>query len=276
MQYSGQVKIRLIDTHCHLCHGRLQAQLDAVMDRARTAGVIAVICAAGDINESKAALGLARQRGEVYCIAGVHPHDAKDAPADYLERIRQLASDPRNVAIGEIGLDYHYNYSPPDAQRRVFAEQLELAHSLGKRIILHTREAFEDTLGIICESPADGSNVVFHSCTADPADVRRALDLGAMISFSGIVTFAKSDNLRESARLVPLERLLIETDGPFLSPIPVRKMRTNEPANLAHIAKYLSELYHIPLEQLAEQTTANAIRFFALDASGKTIGSGAD
>ncbi len=257
--------MKLIDTHCHLCHGRLRPQVDAVLDRARQAGVVAIICAAADLQESTAAIGLAHQRPDVYCIAGVHPHEAQEVPDDYLARIERMASDPRNVAIGEIGLDYHYNYSPPAEQKRVFAAQLELAVRLSKRIVIHTREAFDDTMAIMAESGAAGENVVFHSCTAGPAEVRQALDFGATISFSGIVTFAKADELRQSARLVPLDRLLIETDAPFLSPKPVRKMRTNEPANVAHVAAALAELFDMAPEQLAEQTTANAVRFFGLD-----------
>ncbi len=260
--------MKLIDTHCHLCHGRLRPQVDDVLNRARAAGVVAMICAAGDLPESAAALGLGRREPDVYSIAGVHPHDAREAPPDYLDRVEQLAADPKNVAIGEIGLDYHHDYSPRDDQRRVFAEQLELGRRIAKTIVVHTRDAFDDTLRILAESGVAGEKVVFHSWTGEEADLRRALDIGATISFSGIVTFKKTAALRESARLVPPDRLLIETDAPFLSPVPVRKMRTNEPANVAHVAACLGELLACGTEQLAERTTANAVRFFGLDIAG--------
>jgi len=258
--------MKLIDSHCHLCHGRLRGQIDDVLVRARCAGVVAAICATGDLEESAAATELANNHAGIYCTAGIHPHDAKDAPRDYLQRVRTFAEDPRNVAIGEIGLDYHYCYSPPHDQRRVFSEQLELAIRLGKKIVIHTREALDDTIGILSEADAPGENIVFHSCSEPPGGVRRILETGAMVSFSGIVTFTKAAELREAAKLVPRCRLLIETDAPFLSPVPVRKMRTNEPANVVHVATCLGALHGLRGEELAELTTANAVSFFALPA----------
>jgi len=254
----------LIDTHCHLTHGRLRGDLPGVLRRARQAGLVAMICAAGDLDEARSALDLAHSEADVYCLAGVHPHEAKDAPGDYQARIEQLAADPKNVAVGEIGLDYHYDFSPRQAQRRVFAEQLDLARRLGRRVVVHTREALEDTLAIIRASGIDAQRLVFHSCTEDSAGVRRLLDTGAMVSFSGIVTFAGTDYLRQAARLVPDERLLIETDSPYLSPEPVRKMKTNEPANVAHVCVCLASVRGVTPEAQAELPTANARRFFAL------------
>jgi TatD DNase family protein len=166
--------------------------------------------------------------------------------------------------VGEIGLDYHYDFSPRQAQRRVFTEQLDLARRLGRRVVVHTREALEDTLAILRASGIDARHLVFHSCTEDSAGVRRVLDTGAMVSFSGIVTFAGTDYLRQAARLAPDERLLIETDSPYLSPEPVRKMKTNEPANVAHVCACLASVRGVSPEALAELTTANARRFFAL------------
>jgi TatD DNase family protein len=285
--------MQLIDTHCHLAHGRLLADVQAVLARGRTAGLAAFICAAADIAESRAALGLAHREKDVFCTAGVHPHEAKscgqsegedegkmpsphpagETPAiheggtpspHYLRQIEQLCADGRNVAIGEIGLDYHYDFSPRPDQRRVFAEQLDLARRLGKPVVVHTREAFDDTLAIIAESGLDGRRIVFHSFTETPGRARLALDLGATLSFSGIVTFAKSTDLQQAAALVPADRLLVETDAPYLSPEPVRKLRTNEPANVLHVANFLARLRNISPQELAQQTTANALRFFAL------------
>ena len=258
-------EMELIDTHCHLAHGRLRRGLSEALQRSREAGVIAVICAVGDLQEAKAALGLARRHGGIHCMAGVHPHDAKDADEGYLPCLEALAAEHENVAIGEIGLDYHYSFSPPDVQRRVFAEQLDLAGRLGKPIVLHTREAFDDTLAILKDCGVDGRQVVFHSWTEGPQQTRKALDLGSTISFSGIVTFKQTGELRESGRLVPDDRLLIETDAPYLSPEPVRKMKTNEPANVVHVAACLAAVRDTTVDRIAELTTANARRFFHLD-----------
>ena len=232
--------------------------------RARAAGVGAVICAAGDLVESRANLGLAHREKDVFALAGVHPHEAKDAQEGYLSQLEELAADARNVGIGEIGLDYHYDFSPRDAQRRVFGEQLDLARRLGKNVVVHTREAFEDTLALIAANGVEGRRIVFHSFTENVAAARRALDLGATISFSGIVTFARSDELRQAALLVPADRMLVETDAPYLSPEPVRKMKTNEPANVLHVATFLAHLRGVAIDELARQTTENAKRFFDL------------
>ena len=217
------------------------------------------------MHESRVAAALAGKHPGVYCLAGVHPHEAGNVTGpEGLVVVERLAAHERNVAVGEIGLDYHHDFSPREDQRRVFAEQLALAARLGKPVVIHTREALADTLAILTESAVDPSRVVFHSCTQDPEGMRRLLDLGATISFSGIVTFRKTDDLRRAAVLVPDERILIETDAPFLAPEPVRKQKTNEPANVAHVAACLAGVRKVSPERLAEQTTANAVRFFGL------------
>ncbi len=257
--------LRLIDTHCHLAHGRLRQDVAGVLQRAQAAGVVACICAGANLHESKLGLTLARKSEQVFFTAGVHPHDAKDADEGYLDQIAHLAAEAKNVAIGEIGLDYHYDFSPRPVQQRVFAEQLQLAKRLGKPVVIHTREAFDDTAVILRDSGVQGARVVFHSFTEGPSRGREVLDCGAMISFSGIVTFAKSELLRQTASLVPDDRILVETDAPFLAPEPVRKMRTNEPANVAHVAAHLAHVRKTAPEAFAELATANAARFFALD-----------
>lgn len=254
----------LIDSHCHLTHGRLRPQFLAVLERARAVGVNRVICAAGDLIEARAALLLARKQEGVFSLAGVHPHDAKSAGADLAESLRGLLADPNCVALGEIGLDYHYNYSPPETQREVFAAQLDLAGELDCPVVVHTREAFDDTISALSASGVRGERVLLHSFTEGPDAARRALDLGATISFSGIVTFHAAEDVRQSARLVPADRILIETDGPFLSPEPVRRMKVNEPANVVHVLRLLAEVRGEPVESLAEATTRNAERFFRL------------
>lgn len=257
--------MKLIDTHCHLCHGRLRQDSAAAIQRAVEAGVVAIICAASDLAESKAALGIAREYPQVSCLAGVHPHDAKTVNDESLRQIGDLVDKDENVALGEIGLDYHYDFSPREDQQRVFAAQLELAHRRGKKVVIHTREALDDTLAILAESGFDATRAAFHSVTADVEGVRRMLETGAMVSFSGIVTFKKTDDLRRAAALVPADRLMVETDAPFLSPEPVRKMKTNEPANVVHVARCLAGVRGASEEQLAEQTTANAAGFFGIE-----------
>jgi TatD DNase family protein len=216
------------------------------------------------MDESKAALGLALRHSDIFCTAGIHPHEAKDVGPEYLEQIEQLAANERNVAIGEIGLDYHYDFSPRPDQQRVFAQQLDLARRMDKPIVIHTREAFDDTLSILAQSGVDGRRIVFHSFTENRHCTSRALDLGAMISFSGIVTFAKSQELQQAALLVPADRTLVETDAPYLSPEPMRKMKTNEPVNVSHVADFLARLRGVSADDLADQTTDNARRFFSL------------
>ncbi len=257
--------MRVVDTHCHLTHGRLRNQLAAVLAGAGEAGVAAMITATSGVADSAAAAALADRHEGVYCTAGVHPHDAKDVESDYLQRIAELAGRACNVAIGEIGLDYHYDFSPRDDQRRVFAELLEVAARLDKPVVIHTREAFEDTMAILADGPVVGERVVFHSYTGDDLEVRRVLEIGAQVGFSGIATFHSADGIRRAVALVPADRIFIETDAPFLSPEPVRKIKTNTPANVVHVCRRLADVRGVTPEALAEQTTANAIRFFGLD-----------
>lgn len=261
------MSLTLIDTHCHLTDGRLVGQIEPVLARARSAGVAAVVCAASDVADSVAAAELADRHEMVFATAGVHPHDAKTAGEDYLRQVERLAGRAGNVAVGEVGLDYHYDLSPRQLQRRVLAEQLELAGRLGKPVVLHTREALDETLAILAEAGLPGERIVFHSFTGGPGEVRRVIDLGAFVSFSGIATFKKSADIRAAAALVSDDRILAETDAPYLSPEPVRKMQVNEPANVAHVLRCLAAARKVATEALAEATTANARRFFGLDTS---------
>lgn len=256
--------MNLFDTHCHLTHHRLRDDLDGVLARARQAGVRGIVCAASDLDEAAASRQLAHAHADLYFLAGIHPHEARNAPADYLQRLEAFSGDARCVGLGEIGLDYHYDFSPRDVQRRVLAEQLALAGRLGRKVVVHTREAFDETLAILRDSPVAPDHVLLHSCTEGVDHVRRALDWGVFISFSGIVTFKNAQDLREAARIVPRERMLVETDGPFLSPEPVRAMRNNEPANVAHVVARLAGTIGLDAEALAQQTTDNARRFFGI------------
>jgi len=257
--------MRLIDTHCHLSHRRLHGQVDAVLARARAAGLVGVIAATATVADTRASAQLAAEHSGVWHTAGIHPHDAKDATDAALADVERLAGGGRCVAVGEIGLDYHYDYSPRDMQRRAFAAQLALAARLGKPVVVHTREAFADTLAVLAEAGVAGERLVFHSFTGPPAETRQVLDLGATVSFSGIATFAKAEEIRQSVRVVPADRILVETDAPFLSPEPVRKIKTNEPAHVAHVARRLAQVRDVEADAFAEQTTANAQRIFGID-----------
>lgn len=259
---------KLIDTHCHLTHGRLRNQLADVLARAADAGVRRMVCAAGDLDESRAAARLADQHEGLTFLAGVHPHEAAGVEGDYLADLDELLARPRCAAIGEIGLDYHYDFSPREDQRRVFAQQLDLAARLGLAVVIHTREAFDDTLSLLGESAVLPGRVIFHSFTGDDDQARRGLDYGAALSFSGIVTFKKADDVRAAARLVPTDRMLIETDAPYLSPEPVRRVKTNEPAHVAHVGRFLADLRGMAFDDFAEQTWTNAERLLPAVAGG--------
>lgn len=254
-----------IDSHCHLTHARLRGRLAEVLSRAAEAGVDRMICPGSDVADSAAAAEIAQQCGNVFFAAGIQPGGAGSVGADYLTRLEELAGREKNVALGEIGLDYHYDFSPRDAQRRVFAEQLALAKRLGKPVIVHTREALEDTLAVLKASLFDAALAVFHSFTGDAAQVRRVLETGACVSYSGIATFRHAEGIRAGVRLVPEDRLMLETDAPYLSPEPVRGMKTNEPANVVHVAACLAAVRGLSPERLGELTRANAARFFRLD-----------
>jgi len=258
------VTVSYIDAHCHLAHPRLASDLEAVLSRAKQAAVEVIICAAGNLQESRQAARLSERYPNVYCLAGVHPHDARLASEGYLHELQALAGHPRCVAIGEIGLDYHYDFSPRDVQRRIFGQQLELAGRLGKPVVVHSREAFDETLAILADSNVPPARVVLHSFTEGPDAARRAMELGMAVSFSGIVTFHRASPLREAARLAADDRLLTETDAPYLSPEPVRKMKTNEPANVAHVAALLARVRNVPLADMAQQVRLNARRLFGV------------
>ncbi len=257
----------LIDTHCHLSHKRFGGDVSGVLARGADAGLVGYICAAGNLEESRSALTISQNHAaqNVYCTAGVHPHDAVNVSAEVLCEVEELLKQNRCVALGEIGLDYHYDYSPRDHQRRAFAEQLEIILSTDLPVVIHTREAFDETLAILAESGIEGSRVLFHSFTSGPAEAERALEIGASISYSGIATFKSADDIRQAVAITPADRIMIETDAPYLSPEPVRKVRTNEPANVAHVATRLAELCGMTVEQFATKTTENAIKFFKLD-----------
>jgi TatD DNase family protein len=252
----------LIDSHCHLADDVFAADLEAVVGRARSAGLerALVILAAGDAKEAAQARRLEELWPDVRFAIGVHPHQAHEfsgEPAAAVDVVRrQFTETPRARAIGEIGLDYHYDFSPRDVQQRVFRSQVALARELRRPIVIHTREADDDTVTILKEEGRGDITGVLHCFTGGPSLARAGLDLGFYPSLSGIVTFPRSADLRETLRAVPLDRALIETDSPFLAPPPHRGKR-NEPAYVARVADTLAALHGISVEDACRSTVAN-------------------
>jgi TatD DNase family protein len=256
----------LIDSHAHLEMEAFDEDREEVLERARRAGVHTVLTL-GMIDEKRSyerALPLVESRDYLHTAVGVHPHDAKGFDAFGGEALlRRLASTPRLVAIGEIGLDYHYNLSEPETQREVFRRQIRVARELELPVIVHHRDAPSDLATILEEEQARDVGGILHSFTADADTARRAMDAGFLISFSGILTFKNAGPLRDVAREIPLERLLVESDCPYLAPVPHRGKR-NEPAFVPDTARVLAELKGLPLEDLERALDDNFFRFFRL------------
>jgi TatD DNase family protein len=259
----------LIDSHCHIDGPQFNEDRDAVVERAAAAGLAAMLCVGtGDprTGEIDRAVAVAESYAAVYASVGVHPHDAK-LYDDKAERrlINLVRSSKKVIAWGEIGLDFYYDNSPRDVQESVFRRQINAAAELELPIIIHSRDADDETVSILTEEcgGADFRGGIMHCFAGTPSMAERLMAIGFMISFAGNVTFKKAENLREAARAVPLDRLLIETDCPFLTPVPLRGKR-NEPAYVAHTAAFLAELHGVETDVIAEHTTRNFLNFFKL------------
>jgi TatD DNase family protein len=252
----------LTDSHCHLDAEKFAHDLDAVLDRAAQAGVTRMLSiGTGDgPPELDRAIRLADRYGQICASVGVHPHDALKVTSKTFDDLRVLAQHSKVVAFGEIGLDYHYDFSPRDVQREVFIEQLKLARDLGLPIIIHTREAWKDTMSLLREH-WQGAGVM-HCFTGDVAQAEEALALGFHLAFGGVLTFRTAENVRAAARITPADRLLVETDAPYLAPIPWRGKR-NEPAFMAVTARKLAEVRGNTPDDIASITTHNFDKLFA-------------
>jgi TatD DNase family protein len=253
---------RLVDSHCHLDDEKFDPDREQVIERALAAGV-ELMMAIGTGGELDVAIRQAERYPFIYATIGVHPHDAAKATPETFARLRDLAGHPKVLAFGEIGLDYHYDFSPRDVQRAVFERQLELANEARKPIVIHTREAWDDTMARVTSLPHGG---IMHCFTGDAAQARQALALGFHLSFGGVLTFPKAESLRDAARITPEDRLLVETDCPYLAPVPHRGKR-NEPAFMVDTARRLAEVRGTTLEAIARSTTRN---FRALCLRGQT------
>jgi TatD DNase family protein len=256
--------LALVDAHCHIGRDYFAEGPDEVMQRAHLAGVtgFVVVGVGSDLQPGRDAVALARRCPEtVAACVGVHPHDATSYTGILPSELRALARTEEVVAIGEIGLDYHYDHSPRGRQREVFAQLIALARELGKPVVVHTREAAKDTLDILEREQARDVGGIIHCFSEDRPFAERALDLGFDLSFSGIVTFKSARVVQDVAGWAPLERILIETDSPYLAPVPLRGQKC-EPAMLVHTARRVAELRSMTVEELGEMTRTNAARRF--------------
>ena len=256
-----------IDSHCHLAGPEYKEDFAEILSRAKKAGVanILVIGAGEGLDENPKAIALAQKYSECYAIVGVHPHDAEklDPHPDYLKQLEVWAREPRVVAIGEIGLDFHYDHSPREVQKKRFREQLELAQTLKLPVSIHTRTAWAETVVTIREAGDLPGKGVFHCFSEGLKEAYEALELGFYLSISGIVTFKKAQSLVEVVEKIGLEHLLIETDGPFLSPMPHRGKR-NEPAWVAIVGEKIAEIRKQNTKEVAKVITENTRRLFKL------------
>ena len=245
--------IEWFDNHCHLPENPEEEIL-----RARKELVVGFVNVGTDLETSRMAKEKAKIFPDVWSTAGVHPHEARKG----IEGIKDLLKDSNVGAVGEAGLDYHYDHSPREDQNRVFAEHIEMAHTSNLPLVIHTREAWEETFKIL-DSEGVPESTVFHCFTGGKDEAKECLKRGAYLSFSGIITFKKSELLREAASECPLDRAMIETDSPYLTPVPFRGKK-NEPANVVLVGKELANLQDKPLEEIASATTQNALDFYGL------------
>ena len=254
--------MRLIDSHCHLNYEGLAERQDEVLANARAAGVTGFLNISTRQREWNDVIAVAEANADVWATVGVHPHEADAHPDLGAAALTEAASHPSVIGIGECGLDYYYDKSDRAAQRERFAAHIEAARTTGLPLVVHTRDAEEDTAEILGAAVEKGGVIgVLHCFTGSQQLARKALDLGFFISLSGIVTFKNARDLQETAKLVPDDRLLVETDSPFLAPVPHRG-QTCEPAFVADTARFVADLRGVPVETLAEQTTANFFTLF--------------
>ena len=259
--------MELIDTHCHLTFEQLARDIEAVIDRSRAAGIAGWITVGTDPQQNRKAVELTNRFENMYATVGIHPHDAKDVAADTMAELKEFARSEKVVAIGETGLDFHYDFSPRQDQRRVFEAQLEIARELNLPVIIHCREAFDETIDILEQFiglKGRLKGVVFHCFGGSARQARIVLDHGFYISFTGVVTFKNAEKAREAAKIVPTDRLMLETDCPYMSPAPMRNQKINEPALMVHSARFLAELKEMDPADFARAVTAASKSFFGL------------
>jgi len=267
----------MIDTHCHLTFEQLHKRVDQVLSDAATAGVDRMITVGTTPDDAIKAIGLAQRYSNVYAAVGVHPHYADQFTDEvaFRQTLDELASQRGVVALGEMGLDRHYPDPPIEDQKRVLRWQLEWAAGDTRPIIIHNREATDETIALLKESGIPEQRFVFHCFTGDACELDQILEFGAMVSFTGIVTFKSASALADCAMSVPDDRLMVETDSPYLTPDPHRKVRPNEPQYVVWVARFLAEKRNTPVAQFIEMMDRNAERFFGLPSSSDVATDGA-
>ena len=254
----------LIDTHAHLTFEQYTDTLSEVLNRSKAAGVSRWVTVGTNLEDSEKAVSLAGENPQLYAAVGIHPHDARTVTDSDIRRLKELATDEKAVAIGETGLDFHYYYSDQQSQENVFKQHISLAAELDLPLIIHSRNAFEQTLDILENAAALPKRIVFHCFSGSAEQAQELTDKGFYISFTGMVTFKNAHAARQAVQAVPARQIMVETDCPFMSPEPMRKQRTNEPALMIHTARKLAELKEIDEEEFADLTTATAEQFFSL------------
>jgi TatD DNase family protein len=259
----------IVDSHCHLDFEDFREDLPAILERARAAGIVAMVCvgSGGDLATAERAVELAGKEPDVFAAIGIHPHDAGKMTPEFWPALEELAGKPRVVGIGETGLDYFYDHSPKQVQREMFERFLQLATAVKRPVICHVRDAHDDAIAILRKGPLPDQGGVIHCFSGTARHARGYLDLGLHISFSGVITFKKADDVREAAAYAPDDRIMVETDAPYLAPIPHRGER-NEPALVVKTLEALARVRGISLSRAAEATTANAFRLFDLTLPG--------
>ncbi|MBM7855176.1 TatD DNase family protein [Desulfohalotomaculum tongense] len=255
--------MNLIDSHAHIDDERFDEDREQVIERARQNGLSKIINIGHDLESSRRSVQLAEKYRFIYAAVGVHPHDAKDVPGDYLEQLKEMSRQDKVLSIGEIGLDYYYDLSPREVQKKVFIEQLNLAKELNLPVVIHLRDAYGDFLDIMRVEGLEPITGVMHCYSGSWEVAKECLNMGFYISFAGPVTFKNAQKVREVAARVPLERLLVETDCPYLTPVPHRGKR-NEPAYVKYVAEQLAALKGITLEELSQSVCRNAEKLFGI------------
>ncbi len=262
--------MEIIDSHAHLEFAQFDGDRDEMLARARAAGVqtlLAIGSGTGPMERLDAAIPFAEEHDWIYATVGIHPHDASAATDEHFARLEELARHPRVIAMGELGLDYYYDHSPREVQKQVFRRQLAQAATAKLPVVIHCRDAWDDCLAILDQGwRSTGLGGIFHCFTGNADEARRGMEMGFMISFAGNVTYPKMQHLRDVSREIPIEKLLTETDSPFLPPQKLRGKR-NEPAFVVQVAEALANVRDLAADEIAAATAANFRRFFRLGPS---------
>ena len=261
----SEISVGLVDSHAHIQGSEFAADVAQVIEQARAVGVerIIVVGGAGDLSNNDAALELAKSFSGLYATVGMHPHDAKEVSDKDLERLDELARNPQVVAVGETGLDFYYNHSPRQIQIELFCRFIHMARETGLPLVVHNREAQREVVELLRREGKGDLRGVVHCFTGNYEAAREILDMGFYLSFTGIITFKNADSLRDVVRKLPLNRVLVETDSPYLAPVPHRGKR-NEPAHVRFVAQTIAAVRGISLEEVAEATSNNARSLFEI------------